>query len=65
MTLNRDGTVGVRARANMTKALGFDPAFLVSVGDSAGLIGSGYEDEQEILAATRDALSWMDAILSD
>lgn len=65
VTLNRDGTVGVRARANMTKALGFDPAFLVSVGDSAGLIGSGYEDEQEILAATRDALSWMDAILSD
>ncbi len=65
VALNKDGTVGVRARANMTKALGFDPAFLVSVGDSAGLVGSGYEDDQEILAATRDALSWLDAILSD
>lgn len=63
--LNKDGTLGVRARANMAKALGFDPAFYILVGESAGLIGSGFEDDDEILAASHDALTWIDAILSD
>ncbi|WP_175935429.1 helicase-associated domain-containing protein [Corynebacterium sp. Marseille-P4321] len=65
VALNKDGTVGVRARASLAKDLGFDPAFMILVGVSAGLVGDDYDGDTEILAATRDALSWIDAILSD
>ena len=63
--LNKDGSVGVRARSNLEKELGFDPALLITVGESAGLIGRGNVDDSDALAATRDALTWIDATLPD
>ena len=65
VTLNKDGTVGVRAAANLEKGLGFDPRLLITVGESAGLIGRGNVDDQDVLSATRDALTWIDATLAD
>ena len=65
VALNKDGTVGVRAVANLDKELGFDPRLLITAGESAGLIGRGNVDDQDVLAATRDALAWIDATLSD
>lgn len=65
VALNKDGSVGVRARTNLGKELGFDPALLITVGESAGLIGRGNVDDTDVLAATRDALTWLDATLSD
>ena len=65
VALNKDGTVGVRAAANLEKELGFDPRLLVTVGEAAGLIGRGNVDDEDVLAATRDALTWIDATLSD
>lgn len=65
VTLNKDGSVGVRARTNLSKDLGFDPAVLITVGESAGLIGRGNVDDTDVLAATRDALTWLDATLPE
>ena len=65
VALNKDGTVGVRAAANLEKELGFDPRLLVTVGEAAGLVGRGNVDDEDVLAATRDALTWIDATLSD
>lgn len=65
VTLNKDGTVGVRAAANLEKGLGFDPRLLITVGESAGLIGRGNVDDQDVLSTTRDALTWIDATLAD
>ena len=65
VALNKDGSVGVRARANLRKELGFDPALLITIGESAGLIGRGNVDDTDVLAATKDALTWLDATLSD
>ena len=65
VALNKDGTVGVRAAANVEKTLGFDPRLLITIGESAGLIGRGNVDDEDVLAATRDALAWIDATLSD
>ena len=67
VALNKDSTVGVRALAALTKELGFDPTFMVTVGESAGLIGRGNVDpaqDADALAATHDALSWLDATLT-
>lgn len=63
--LNKDGSVGVRARTNLGKELGFDPALLITIGESAGLIGRGNVDDVDTLGATRDCLTWLDATLSD
>ena len=63
--LNKDGSVGVRARTNLGKELGFDPALLITIGESAGLIGRGNVDDVDVLGATRDSLTWLDATLSD
>lgn len=66
--LNKDATVGVRALTTMTKELGFDPSFLITVGESAGLVGRGNVDpasDADALAATKDALTWLDAKLGD
>lgn len=63
--LNKDGSVGVRARTNMDKELGFDPSLLITIGESAGLIGRGNVEDTDVLAATKDALTWLDATLSD
>ncbi|AQQ14653.1 hypothetical protein CGLAU_03365 [Corynebacterium glaucum] len=65
VALNKDGTVGVRVLAALEKELGFDPSLLITIGESAGLIGRGSVDNADVLAATRDALSWLDATLSD
>ena len=65
VALNKDGTVGVRAAANLEKELGFDPRLLITIGEAAGLIGRGNVDDEDVLAATRDALTWIDATLSD
>lgn len=65
VALNKDGSVGVRARATLRKELGFDPALLITIGESAGLIGRGNVDDTDVLAATKDALTWLDATLSD
>ncbi|MEH0148141.1 helicase-associated domain-containing protein, partial [Corynebacterium sp. Q4381] len=68
VALNKDATVGVRALGAMTKDLGFDPAFLITVGEAAGLIGRGNVDpasDADALAATKDALTWLDATLGD
>ncbi|GAA1171843.1 hypothetical protein CGLAUT_03400 [Corynebacterium glaucum] len=65
VALNKDGTVGVRALANLEKDLGFDPSLLITIGEAAGVIGRGNADDTDVLAATRDALSWLDATLSD
>ena len=65
VALNKDGSVGVRARTNLRKELGFDPALLITIGESAGLIGRGNVDDTDVLAATKDALTWLDAPLSD
>lgn len=65
VALNKDGTVRVRAAANLEKELGFHPRLLVTIGESAGLIGRGNVDDEDALAATRDALTWIDATLSD
>ncbi|MBF4547885.1 helicase-associated domain-containing protein [Corynebacterium afermentans subsp. lipophilum] len=65
VALNKDGTVGVRAAANLEKKLGFDPRLLITIGEAAGLIGRGNVDDEDVLAATRDALTWIDATLSD
>lgn len=65
VALNKDGSVGVRARTNLSKDLGFDPAVLITVGESAGLIGRGNVEDVDVLAATRDALTWLDATLPD
>ncbi|MCQ4627345.1 helicase-associated domain-containing protein [Corynebacterium sp. CCUG 65737] len=63
--LNKDGSVGVRVRTNVGKELGFDPALLITIGESAGLIGRGNVDDTDVLAATKDALTWLDATLPD
>lgn len=65
VVLNKDGSVGVRAHAGLTQALGFDPALLITVGESAGLVGRGSTEDADVLAATHDALSWLDATLAD
>lgn len=65
VSLNKDGSVGVRARTNLGKELGFDPALLITIGKSAGLIGRGNVDDVGVLGATRDSLTWLDATLSD
>lgn len=65
VVLNKDGSVGVRARSNLSKQLGFEPDLLITIGESAGLIGRGNVDDTDVLAATRDALTWMDATLPD
>lgn len=65
VALNKDGSLGVRAHAGLTQALGFDPALLITAGESAGLLGRGSTDEADVLAATHDALSWLDATLAD
>ena len=69
VALNKDGTVGVRALTAMTKELGFDPRFLITVGESGGLIGRGHAEidgaDTDILAATRDGLTWIDATLAN
>lgn len=65
VALNKDGTVGVRAAANLEKELGFDPRLLITTGEAAGLVGRGNVDDEDVLAATRDALTWIDATLSD
>lgn len=68
VALNKDSTVGVRALATMTKDLGFDPTFLITVGEAAGLIGRGNVDptsDGDALAATKDALTWLDATLAN
>lgn len=72
LALNKDGTVGVRALAAAAKNLGFDPAFTMALGESAGLIGRGEVgkvgkvgkvEETHSLAATREALTWLDSPL--
>lgn len=63
--LNKDGSVGVRALAALEKALGFDPSLAITVGESAGLVGRGNVDDADVLAATRDGLSWLDAPLHE
>jgi len=65
VALNKDGTVGVRAAANLEKELGFNPRLLITIGEAAGLVGRGNVDDEDVLAATRDALTWIDATLSD
>ena len=65
VALNKDGSVGVRALATLEKALSFDPRLLITVGHAAGLLGCGPVDEQDCLAATKDALSWCDATIAD
>lgn len=65
VALNKDGSVGVRARSNLNKDLGFDPALLITIGESAGLIGRGNVEDLDVLAATKDALTWLDATLPD
>lgn len=65
VALNKDGSVGVRARTNLSKELGFDPALLITIGESAGLIGRGNVEDADVLAATKDALTWLDATLPD
>nr|VDG62658.1 Uncharacterised protein [Streptococcus thermophilus] len=67
VALNKDGTVGVRALSALTKQLNFDPALFITAGEAAGLVGRGVGEETDatILAATRDALTWLDAPLSD
>ncbi len=65
IALNKDGTVGVRAVAGLTKSLGFNPTLLITVGESAGLLGRGNVDDADVLAATRDGLTWMDSRLPD
>lgn len=65
IALNKDGSVGVRALTGLRQALGFDPALLITAGESAGLVGRGSTDEADVLAATHDALSWLDATLAD
>ena len=65
VALNKDGSVGVRALATLEKALGFDTRLLITVGHAAGLLGCGPVDEQDCLAATKDALSWCDATIAD
>ncbi|WP_115685099.1 helicase-associated domain-containing protein [Corynebacterium senegalense] len=66
--LNKDGSVGVRALAALRKTLGFAPELPVTVGEAAGLIGRGSVDaagDADVLAATPDALTWLDAALPD
>lgn len=65
IALNKDGSLGVRALAGLTQALEFGPELLITAGESAGLIGRGSTDETDVLAATHDALSWLDATLAD
>lgn len=65
VSLNKDGTVGVRALAALEKALGFTPALAVTVGEAAGLVGRGAVDDTDVLAATRDGLNWLDLPLGD
>lgn len=63
--LNKDGTVGVRALAALEKTLGFDPSLVITVGESAGLVGRGDVDDADVLAATHDGLGWLDAPLHE
>lgn len=63
--LNKDGSVGVRAIAALEKTLGFEVRLPITVGHAAGLIGCGPADEQDCLAATKDALAWLDATIAD
>lgn len=65
VALNKDGSVGVRAEANLDKQLGFPVRLLVTAGESAGLVGRGNVDVQDVLAPTRDALTWLDARLAE
>ncbi|WP_349676562.1 helicase-associated domain-containing protein [Corynebacterium sp. UBA2622] len=65
VALNKNGTVGVRAVANLRRELGFDPTLSVTVGESAGLLGRGSVEDVDVLAATPDALAWIESPLSD
>ncbi|MCP1388386.1 helicase-associated domain-containing protein [Corynebacterium sp. TA-R-1] len=69
VALNKDGTVGVRALSALQKELAFDPALLITIGEAGGLIGRGVAEidgtETDALAATRDALTWIDAPLAE
>ncbi|WP_018297620.1 helicase-associated domain-containing protein [Corynebacterium lubricantis] len=69
IALNRDGSVGVRALSGLAKELKVDEsitALLITIGESAGLIGRGeIEADVDGLAPTREALEWADATLSD
>ncbi|MHA2788413.1 helicase-associated domain-containing protein [Corynebacterium sp. S7] len=69
VVLNRDGSVGVRALAGLSKEVQVaesSVALLVSIGESAGIIGRGeIEADVDGLAPTRDGLEWADATLSD
>lgn len=68
VALNKDATVGVRTLNALGKQLECDATtttLLITVGESAGLIGRGNTRDTDVLAATRDALSWLDAGLSD
>lgn len=63
--LNKDGTVGVRASAALGKRLGFDPSLAITVGESAGLVGRGVVDDTDALAATTEALRWLEEPLAN
>ncbi|SES33059.1 helicase-associated domain-containing protein [Corynebacterium cystitidis] len=69
VALNKDGSVGVRALAGLSKELGVEAcyvALLVAVGESAGIIGRGLiDDHTDGLAPTKDAPAWADARLAD
>ena len=66
IALNRDGSIGVRAHSAVKKALDFDPALSVTIGEAAGLIGRGpNREDTEVLAATRDGLTWLDVTLAE
>lgn len=64
ITLNKDGAVGVRALTQLNKTLNFDAALFITTGEAAGLIGRSHHDAHDVLAATSDALSWLDATQS-
>ncbi len=69
VALNKDGSVGVRALASLAKQLGLEEqevAFLVTVGESAGIIGRGLiDDDTDGLAPTKDAPAWAESRLAD
>ncbi|WIM68348.1 helicase-associated domain-containing protein [Corynebacterium breve] len=69
VALNKDGSVGVRALSTLAKELDLeveDLAFLITVGESAGLIGRGEIDvDINGLAPTKDAPNWVDARISE
>ncbi|WP_237559258.1 hypothetical protein [Corynebacterium pilosum] len=62
VALNKDGSVGVRALTSLAKELEAPEetvALLVSVGESAGVLGRGLiDDDIDGLAPTKDAPAW-------